>query len=70
MKSHDVMELIRSSALDLGPPGHDQLYGFGMIDVNRTLRQLHTEPAQSEQAPPTFGGLLNKFLLRLRFGFE
>lgn len=70
MKSHDVMELIRSSALDLGPPGHDQLYGFGMIDVNRTLRQLHTEPAKSEQAPPTFGGLLNKFLLRLRFGFE
>ncbi|WP_301170563.1 S8 family peptidase [Brevibacillus nitrificans] len=70
MKSHDVMELIRSSALDLGPPGHDQLYGFGMIDVNRTLRQLHTEPAQSEKAPPTFGGLLNKFLLRLRFGFE
>ncbi|SFJ72460.1 S8 family peptidase [Brevibacillus centrosporus] len=70
MKSHDVMELIRSSALDLGPPGHDQLYGYGMIDVNRTLRQLHTEPAQSEQTPPTFGGLLNKFLLRLRFGFE
>ncbi|MDR7317648.1 S8 family peptidase [Brevibacillus nitrificans] len=70
MKSHDVMELIRSSALDLGPPGHDQLYGYGMIDVNRTLRQLRTEPAQSEQTPPTIGGLLNKFLLRLRFGLE
>ncbi|QRG69615.1 S8 family peptidase [Brevibacillus choshinensis] len=70
MKSHDVMEIIRKSALDLGPPGHDQLYGYGMIDVSRTLKQLKTAPAKTEQPPQTIGGLLNKFLLRLRFGFE
>lgn len=70
MKSHDVMELIRNSALDLGPPGHDQLYGYGMIDVSSTLKQLKTEPARAEQKPQTIGGLLNKFLLRLRFGTE
>ncbi|MFD2372056.1 S8 family peptidase [Brevibacillus sp. GCM10020057] len=70
MKNSDVMELIRKSAEDLGPPGHDQLYGYGMIDVNNTLKQLHTEPANTEQPPATIGGLLNKFLLRLRFGFE
>lgn len=70
MKAHDVMEVIRKSALDLGPPGHDQLYGYGMIDVNRTLKQLRTEPAKTEQPPQTIGGLLNKFLLRLRFGHE
>lgn len=70
MKNRDVMELIRNSAQDLGPPGHDQLYGYGMIDVNGTLRQLHTEPARTEQPPKTIGGLLNKFLLRLRLGFE
>ncbi|KQL49012.1 peptidase S8 [Brevibacillus choshinensis] len=70
MKTHDVMELIRKSALDLGPPGHDQLYGYGMIDVSSTLKQLRTEPAKTEQPPQTIGGLLNKFLLRLRFGAQ
>lgn len=70
MKSHDVMELIRTSAVDLGPPGHDQLYGYGMIDVNRTLRQMRPmEQNKEAKQPQTIGGLFNKFLLRLRTGF-
>ncbi|WP_289142088.1 S8 family peptidase [uncultured Brevibacillus sp.] len=73
MKNRDVMDVIRKSAVDLGPPGHDQLYGYGMIDVNQTLRQLRpVEPAQTEQPPEhqTVGGLFHKFLLRLRAGFQ
>lgn len=68
MKNSDVMELIRQSAVDLGPPGHDQLYGYGMINVNQTLRQISPiETEKTEKKPETVGGLLNKFLLRLGF---
>lgn len=73
MKNRDVMEVIRKSAVDLGPPGHDQLYGYGMIDVSQTLRQIRpVEPAQVEepQQQTTVGGLFHKFFLRLRHGFQ
>ncbi|KZE52794.1 peptidase S8 [Brevibacillus parabrevis] len=71
MKNRDVMELIRQSATDLGAPGHDQLYGYGMINVNQTLRQAKpAKPARAETKQTTVGGLLNKFFMRLRFGFE
>lgn len=73
MNNRDVMDVIRQSAVDLGPPGHDQLYGYGMIDVSQTLRQLRpVEPAQTEQPQQqqTVGGLFHKFLLRLRSGFQ
>lgn len=70
MPSHDVMELIRKTTVDLGPPGHDQLYGYGLINVNQTLRQMQAvEPAKEEPQPKTIGGLLNKFFLRFRFGY-
>lgn len=71
MKNHEVMKLIRQSAKDLGAPGHDQLYGYGMIDVNQTLRQIKpAEPVDTTNTQNTVGGLLNKFFLRLRYGFE
>lgn len=70
MKNSDVMDVIRSSALDLGPPGPDKLYGHGMIDVNHTLKQLQAETAKTPEPPRTIGGLLNKFFLRLRLGFQ
>ena len=67
MKNSDVMEYIRKSAVDLGPPGHDQLYGYGMINSAETLRQIRpVEPKKPENG----GGILNKFLLRLRTGFQ
>jgi serine protease len=41
-----VAAALRSSALDLGPPGVDNLYGFGMVDAVAAARWL---------APATFG---------------
>lgn len=70
MKSHDVMEIIRTSAKDLGPPGHDKMYGYGMIDANKALRQINTQSVTEEPKTTTVGGLLNKFMLRLRSGFH
>jgi thermitase len=71
MKNTDVMQLIRRSATDLGNPGRDNYYGYGMINVNSALRQA--SPATRnlpDQQPKGLGGLINKFLLRLRFGLQ
>lgn len=69
MKNSEIMEHIRNSAVDLGPPGHDQLYGYGMIDSAQTIRKLKAVEPKQETKPESIGGLLNKFLLRLRNGF-
>lgn len=72
MKNTDVMEHIRKSAVDLGAPGHDALYGYGMIHAEQALGQLaQAKPpkAQKREEPPSFGSLLNKFFLQLRNQF-
>ncbi len=71
MKNTEVMQLIRRSAIDLGAPGRDNYYGFGIIDGNNALRQIRPTTNRAPEARPEgIGGLLNKFLLRLRFGLE
>jgi len=70
MKNTEVMQLIRRTAQDLGAPGRDDLYGYGMIDVKNALRQISNATNTQDNKPEGLGGLLNKFLLRLRFGLE
>ena len=72
MKNSEIMEHIRGSAVDLGAPGHDALYGYGMINAEQALSRLgqaKAPTAQEEAKPLTFGNLLNKFFLRLRNQF-
>ncbi len=66
----DVIMLIKQTAADLGKPGKDPMYGYGLIDVNNALSQVQAT-AKPEAAAPvtTIGGLIDKFLMRLRFGF-
>lgn len=72
MSSGDVMNIIRQSSTDLGATGHDQLYGYGLINVKQALSQAQpTQPPKTEQPQQkTVGGLLNKFFQRLRFGVQ
>jgi subtilisin family serine protease len=75
MKNSEVMRLIRETATDLGRPGKDPEYGYGLINVNAALSQL-----QAAEAPPVqqstderqynggIGGLISRFLHRLGFG--
>jgi thermitase len=73
LSNEQVMKVMRATAIDLGKPGKDKLYGHGMINVHAALKQAQTKE-RSQQYPlqprpnEEFGGLLNKFLLRLRFG--
>lgn len=69
LSADEVMTLMRKTAIDLGTQGKDKLYGYGMINVNAALTQAKTDTAPLQTEPQeNFGGLLNKFLLRLRFG--
>jgi thermitase len=39
LKNTEVMEIMRRTAVDLGPPGKDKYFGYGMIDVVKALSQ-------------------------------
>jgi len=67
MKNTEVMELIRKSAVDLGAPGRDPLYGYGMIDAEKTIKQLSPpkQTMEKRHQPPTFQEWFNRFLSRL-----
>ncbi|WP_342436809.1 S8 family peptidase [Paenibacillus sp. FSL L8-0436] len=38
LTNKEVMELMISNAVDLGDTGHDKYYGWGQVDIYRTLR--------------------------------
>ncbi|MDQ0337522.1 type VII secretion-associated serine protease mycosin [Caldalkalibacillus uzonensis] len=40
LSNREVMNLIRQTADDLGPPGHDPYYGYGQINVYQALDHL------------------------------
>jgi thermitase len=54
LKASDVFETIRSTAVDLGAPGKDDLYGSGRIDFSEWAKRFAPAPGQS--APSTVGG--------------
>lgn len=42
----EVMQLMRNTAIDLGEPGKDKYYGYGLIDVKKALEgALDNEPS-------------------------
>lgn len=38
LTNKEVTELLTSNAVDLGAPGHDKYYGWGQVDIYRTLQ--------------------------------
>ncbi|WP_100398147.1 S8 family peptidase [Bacillus sp. FJAT-44742] len=40
LTNEEVMELLRNTTEDIGPAGYDEYYGFGLINIERTLEQL------------------------------
>ncbi|MFD2702193.1 S8 family peptidase [Paenibacillus shunpengii] len=48
LSNEEVMDLMRSSVIDLGDPGYDKYFGYGQIDV---YKALEAAGASGEQAP-------------------
>jgi thermitase len=52
LKNTEVMEIMRSTAEDLGTKGKDKYFGFGQIDVNRALQKTLGKPISNSSKPP------------------
>lgn len=81
MKNTDVIKVIRQTAIDLGPPGKDPAFGYGLINVNAALTKVKQSVVKDQTKAPgatpasipapreTLGGLWHKFLMKLQLGF-
>ncbi len=75
LKNTEVYDIMRQSAVDLGPPGKDPYFGYGQIDVERALQlasgQLPQEAAADEASGERTVGRESflEQLLRSIFGY-
>lgn len=51
LKNTDVMDIMRRSAMDIGPSGKDKYYGFGQIDVVKALRMARQNSTPISSLP-------------------
>lgn len=54
LKNDQVMNIIKKSSQDLGSPGRDDYYGYGLINVSKALELAETEDVQqtTRSTPP------------------
>ena len=58
LSSSDVQNILQQTAVDLGPTGRDNQFGYGMLDIKAGLEFLVTKPTAtiiptSAQSSPT-----------------
>lgn len=67
MSNQAVMDLIRETAVDLGYPGKDPYYGYGMINVSAAIgRLVDTTPVQAEPINTPLSVWFRNFIETLR----
>lgn len=62
LKNTEVMDIIRSNVIDLGDPGHDNLYGHGQIDVYAALEAAGGNAAPLQLWPQHIDQKLKRLL--------
>ncbi|MFD3258467.1 S8 family peptidase [Paenibacillus lentus] len=62
LKNTEVMDIIRNNVIDLGDPGHDNLYGHGQIDVYAALEAAGGSPAPLQLWPQHIDQKLQRLL--------
>lgn len=72
LTNEEVYQLIKDTAIDLGPPGRDKYYGYGQININGAVQKATSEttveiPEEVEDKDNIF----TNWLMRLKkaFGF-
>ena len=67
LSAGEVMQLIRTTADDLGPAGWDQTYGYGRVDAYAAVRQVGAEtipPDVALSAPTIYAPVARPFAVR------
>lgn len=49
----EVYDALKKSAVDLGPSGYDEKYGWGRINVAGAMKELTTSQTSTDTLPPT-----------------
>jgi len=58
LTNKQVHDLIKASAIDLGPEGRDPYYGYGEIDIARAMDQINVQDIVLEEPKPVKRGRL------------
>lgn len=62
LRNTEVMDLIRSNVIDLGPAGHDKDYGYGQIDVYNALSAAGAGDSALQFWPQSVQRKINRIL--------
>lgn len=52
VKNMDIEQILFSSAVDLGPVGRDQYYGYGRVDADKAVRETKSFVTYQDTTPP------------------
>jgi thermitase len=66
LKNTEVYEIMRQTAQDLGSPGRDPYFGFGLIDVVNAVEAADVNHTRKKEAPATLPSFFADPLARLR----
>jgi thermitase len=70
LKNTEVYEIIRHSAQDLGTPGRDPYFGFGLIDVSKAVQAASGKSANGAQAANSTPSVVTDPFAKLRQKLE
>ncbi|HJV44538.1 MAG TPA: S8 family peptidase [Bacillota bacterium] len=63
LTNKDVVSIIEQSATDLGDPGKDPMYGYGLININKALQmataKTEAQPTANNPSVPAKSGFLH-----------
>lgn len=65
LTNKEVMDLMRSNVIDLGTPGHDKYFGYGQIDVYKTLKAARRPYVPLQLYPQHLSDKLKSILKKL-----
>ncbi|OBZ19137.1 serine protease [Bacillus sp. FJAT-27264] len=65
LSNQEVMDLLMKNAIDLGTPGHDKYYGWGQVDIYKTLQAASGNPVPLQLWPQHVRQQLNQLKQRM-----
>lgn len=66
LTNEEVMDLMKRQAIDLGAPGHDKYFGWGQVDIYRTLQAAAGNEVPLQMWPQHIGERLKRLGRLLR----
>lgn len=56
LSPQEVKNIISTSSIDLGEPGRDDYYGYGLVNMKKAVKEITRLPTDYPAKPPPFSG--------------